>query len=183
MSCQLCCSTMFRGGGSRHAFEPLQFPSKPLRPRWSPLGYHFSESRAKSLVKSVRRNAGPRASVMKTCAPVPARQKWETPAQQRAISYSRCRPSAERGQGEYLVSNATRSSVVVRVRMLSCWARGRLARTACIFVAVAIFIPVAISVLARRAWISGRSLGSCWSGRWGGGAPANQQQQRQRARK
>jgi len=43
---------MFRGGGSRHAFEPLQFPSKPLRPRRSPLEYHFNESRAKSLAKS-----------------------------------------------------------------------------------------------------------------------------------
>jgi hypothetical protein len=48
----LCCSTIFRGGGSRHAFEPLQFPSKPLRPRWSAPEYHFSESRAKSLVKT-----------------------------------------------------------------------------------------------------------------------------------
>jgi hypothetical protein len=57
VSCQLCCSTMFRGGGSRHAFEPLQFPSKPLRPRRSQLEYHLSEYRAKSLVKSFARRS------------------------------------------------------------------------------------------------------------------------------
>jgi hypothetical protein len=59
VSCQLCCSTIFRGGGSRHAFEPLQFPSKPLRPRRSPLEYHFIEYRAKSLVKTVAKIPAP----------------------------------------------------------------------------------------------------------------------------
>jgi hypothetical protein len=48
---------MFRGGGSRHAFEPLQFPSKPLRPRRSPLEYHLSEFRAKSLVNPFARRS------------------------------------------------------------------------------------------------------------------------------
>ena len=60
--------------------------------------------------------------------------------------------------------------------MLSCRARRRLAWAGCItvFVPVAVLVPVAIFVLAGRAWISRRSLGSCGPGRWCGGAPADQ---------
>ena len=65
VSCQLCCSTIFRGGGSRHAFEPLQFPSKPLRPRWSTLEYHLGEYRAKPLVKYVHRQPAHRLNKKK----------------------------------------------------------------------------------------------------------------------
>ena len=67
--------------------------------------------------------------------------------------------------------------------MLSLRARWR---WACIevFVPVAVFVaitvPIAVCVLAGRALISRRSLRSCGPGRWSGGAPANQQQQRER---
>jgi hypothetical protein len=46
VSCQLFCFTRLRAGDARHAFEPRQLPSKPCRPRWTPLEYHPARYRA-----------------------------------------------------------------------------------------------------------------------------------------